>query len=274
MSAAAPAPAPLDMGVWYQGPAAFRGNRVRSNTQYTISGEQITIESGILTRKTEVLRWNQIKDVGFKNTCGMRCCCACSAGEIVIYCPGDASTGGMFSLYVPNARAIFEKMCRRIVHERKHAAETIGEYGAETGCCGCCESGGNYKIYTSHIELEHWSRNWYTVCGLFSDKNIDFVSMNSIHDLNKTETCCKGSFISIFVKDASSILHANAAAAQTKAKMDMAAYKASDVEYRLYVEKDLINHVFGVLSKKAGDEGQKEGQKEGPPKQMLAGADT
>ena len=263
MSAAAPAAAPEDKGIWFKGAAAFRGNKMRTNTQYTISGEEIIIESGIFTRKTEVLRWNQIKDVGFRNTCGMRCCCNCSAGEILIYCPGDASTGGMFSLYVPDARSIFEKMCRKIAHMHKE----VGEYPAETGCCGCCQSGGNYKIFTTHIELEHWSRDWYTVCGLFSDKKIDFISMKSIHDHNKTETCCQGSFISIFVKDASTILHANAAAAATRAKMDMASYKASDVEYRLYIHKDQIQSVFDQLSKLTGEQNQ-----ESISKQFVAGA--
>lgn len=252
MSASAPAPAELPP-IWYKGPAAFRANAMRGNTQYTFGNEHIMIESGLMTRKTEVLRWNQIKDIGFQNTCSMRCCCNCDAGEITVFAPGDASTGGVYTFYVPNAREVFQKMCIRVVAEQKKAQpKLIGEYPAETGL-SCCESGGNYKIYTTHIELEHYSRRCITLCGIFSDKKIDFVQMSSITDQNKTETCCSGSFISIFVKDASAILHAFAGAAATTAKMDLASYQAAPVEFRLYVHKDNIESVFKELNDRGGE---------------------
>ena len=248
MSASAPAPAANTDSIWYNGPAAFRANGIRGNTHYTFGIDEIKVESGLLTRKTEILKWNQIKDIGFTNTCAMRCACNCSAGEITVFAPGDASTGGIFTFYVPNARELFQKMCAKLISQK---ATLIGEYPAETGL-SCCESGGNYKIYTTHIELEHYSRRCLSLCGLFSDRNIDFIQMASITDMNKTETCCAGSFISLFVKDASAILHANSGAAVTKAKMDVASYQAVPVEFRLYVHKSNIEHVFQQLSKKAG----------------------
>ena len=259
MSASAPAPAELPP-IWYKGPAAFRANAARGNTQYTFGNEQITIESGLMTRKTEVLKWNQIKDIGFQNTCSMRCCCNCSAGEITVFAPGDASTGGVYTFYVPNAREVFQKMCIRVVQEQKKNGvpppqpKLIGEYPAETGI-SCCESGGLYKIYTTHIELEHYSRRCITLCGLFSDKKIDFIQMSSITDQNKTETCCSGSYISLYVKDASAILHGNAAAAATTARMDLASYQALPVEFRLFVHKDQIDSVFKQLNDRAGASG-------------------
>jgi hypothetical protein len=250
MSASAPAPAANTDPIWYHGPAAFRMNGLRGNTQYTFGDEEIKIESGLMTRKTEVLRWNQIKDIGLVNTCGMRCACNCSAGEITVFAPGDASTGGLFTFYVPNAKAIFEKMCRKLISVQPNL---IGEYPADTGC-NCCQSGGNYKIYTTHIELEHYSRKCLSICGLFSNRNIDFIQMASIVDQNKTETCCSGSYISMFVKDASAIIHANAGAAVTKAKMDMAAYNAVPVEFRLYIHKHHIESVFSELNRRGGAE--------------------
>ena len=250
MSASAPAPA-ADTGIWYDGPAAFRFNAVRSRTHYTFGSESITIESGILTRKTEVIQWKQIKDIGFQNTCAMRCCCNCSAGDITIFAPGDASTGGVFTFYVPQARELFAKMCRRLLQESsKTPPVLIGEYPAETGL-NCCESGGNYKIYKEHIELEHYSRKCLSLCGLFSDKKIDFIQMSSITDANKTESCCSGSWISLYVKDASAIIHANAGAAVTAAKMDFASYQATPVEFRLFIHKDNMKSVFDHLTKQS-----------------------
>ena len=248
MSASAPAPAANTETVWYTGPAAFRANGMRGNTQYTFGDEEIKIESGLMTRKTEILRWNQIKDIGLVNTCAMRCGCNCSAGDITVFAPGDASTGGIYTFYVPNAKAIFQKMCKKLLSVQP---TLIGEYPADTGC-DCCASGGNYTIYTTHIELEHYSRRCLSLCGLFSNRNIDFIQMASITDQNKTETCCSGNFISLFVKDASAILHANAGAAVTKAKMDMANYNAVPVEFRLYVHKDHIESVFKELNHRGG----------------------
>jgi hypothetical protein len=247
MSASAPAPA-AHSDVWYSGPAAFRANAVRSNTQYFFGEKEIRIESGILTRKTEILKWNQIKDLGFSNTCGMRCACNCDAGEITVFAPGDASTGGLYTFYVPSARELFAKMCQKLITQKP---ELFGEFPAETGL-SCCESGGTYKIYSTHIELEHYSRRCVSVCGLFSERKIDFIQLSSITDMNKTETCCAGSFISLFVKDASAILHANTGAAATKAKMDVASYEAVPVEFRLYIHKDHIASVFDYLNKRAG----------------------
>ena len=248
MSAAAPAPSPQDASeIWYNGPAAFRANWIRQNVHYTFGETKIIIESGRFTRKTEVIQWSQIKDIGFENTFGMRCCCNCSAGNITIFAPGDASTGGIFTFYVPNAREIFAKMCRRLITEKP---VLFGEFPAETGL-SCCESGGNYKIYSSHIELEHYSRRCLSLCGLFSDKKIDFIQISSITDQNKTETCCSGSYISLFVKDASAILHGNSAAAATTAKMDLASYQAAAVEFRLFIHKSQIESVFNELQKQA-----------------------
>ncbi len=247
MSASAPAPA-AHSDTWYNGPAAFRANKVRSNTQYFFGEKEIRVESGILTRKTEVLKWNQIKDISFSNTCGMRCACNCDAGQITVYAPGDASTGGLYTFYVPNSRELFARMCLKLITKKP---EFFGEYPAETGL-SCCESGGTYKIYSTHIELEHYSRRCHTMCGCFSERKIDFIQMSSITDMNKTETCCAGSFISLFVKDASAILHANAGAALTQAKMDMASYQAVPVEYRLFIHKDHIASVFDYLSQRSG----------------------
>jgi len=191
-----------------------------------------------------------VKDIGFSNTCGMRCVCSFGSGAITIFAPGDASTGGMFVLYVPNARALFEKMCKKLVTERP---QLIGEYPADTGC-NCCQSGGNYKIYNTHIELEHYSRKCLSCCGCISTRNIDFIPMSSISDQNKTETCCSGSYVSIFVKDSSSVLHANAGAALTQAKMDIATYQAVPVEFRLFVSKQHVQFVFDELNKRGGSD--------------------
>ena len=253
-------------GVWYAGPAAYRFNLLRGNTKYArffspgflfrhplcmyaITDREVKIESGLFNRTTEVIQWSAVKDVAFRNTCGMRCVCACGAGEIQLFCTGDASTGGLCSLYVPDARRLFDKICGRIARGNGREETPIFQGDAATGCCGCCQNGGKYKIFNTHLEIEYWRRDAATLCGLLSTHQIDFNDIAAIDDLSRTDTCCTGNYISIFVKDTSTVYNSthNKASQSAQARADMAAYQAAAVEYRLFIDKGQIDVVFSKL---------------------------